>query len=102
MISGKQFQNSYNNLYQVLRNYIWPLRIVESIAELEIAVYKVFPNIEDIQNAFNHLKFICLQHIDDEELSESFDDFAEILNKDEELYAKINTRTREDILDENF
>jgi len=103
MVSAKQIQNSYIKLYESLRSYVWPLSIVEGIADLEIAVYKAFPSIEAIQAAFAFLKYMCEQYVkNDDELFSKFDDFEEILNNSETMYAKLNTRTRKDSIDESF
>ena len=92
MLSAKQIQNSYNDLYVQLREYIWPATIVANIADLEIACYKAFPDIPYIKYQFNRLKTDCLRYVDDEELQEAFEDFDEMIDGSETLYAKLDKR----------
>ena len=53
MISAKQIQNAYVDLYEKLREYIWPAHVVSKIADLEISVYRAFPDLIEIKNNFN-------------------------------------------------
>lgn len=93
MISAKELQNKYNKLYVSLREYIWPLKIVENIADLEVAVYRTFPDIDEVRTCYNVLKMNALRLVkDDEELEGKFEDFREILDSSDNLYSKINTR----------
>ena len=93
MISAKQLQNSYNRLYKCLREYIWPSNVVSNIADLEIEVYKTFPDLKEIRNRCNRLKASCFRYVDDDEdMKAEFENFREILESSTELYSKLDTR----------
>lgn len=93
MISSKQLQNAYNTLYKCLREYIWPSNVVSCIADLEISVYRAFPDLKEVRNRYNQLKTSCLRYIDDDEyMKELFEDFREILDSSDVLYSKLNSR----------
>ena len=92
MISSRDIQNSYINLYRNLRNYVWEFHTVELLAELEIAVYKSFPDIDEIRNIFNHL-YQDVRDVmrNDEDLRDSVESFKSIISqKDTEFYFKLN------------
>ena len=93
MISSKQLQNAYNALYKCLREYIWPSNVVSYIADLEISVYRAFPDLKEVRNRYNQLKTSCFRYIDDDEyMKELFEDFREILESSDVLYSKLNSR----------
>lgn len=94
MISSKQLQTCYNRLYTSLREYIWPSYVVSSIADLEISVYKSFPDLENVRSCFNRLRLNCYKYIDDDKLLyERFDKFLSVLDESDTIYAKLNTRS---------
>ena len=95
MISAKQIQTYYNRLYKCLRVYIWPGNVVSEIADLEVACYQVFPNLQVVRHAFNKLRVSVFRYIkDDEDLIQAFDDFQELLDSSSELFAKLNSRLK--------
>lgn len=55
MISSQQLQTQYIDLYKVLREYTWPMRIVELIADLEIAIFQMFPSMENVRSIAGRL-----------------------------------------------
>lgn len=96
MLSYTELQSAYVDLYIQLRKYIWDFNTVEHIADLEIEVYRIFPSISDVSNAFNKLdsdiKFIAS---DDEDFKSKLDAFRDILNTEvdnnaSDFYAKLN------------
>lgn len=92
MLNTNEIQMKYNDLYCTLREYIWDIKIVEYIAELEIAAYEKFPDIEDVKRKLQTLKYrIRSTILEDEEMQEAFDAFEDCLNsKDSEsLYSPI-------------
>lgn len=44
MVSVKELQQEYNKLYIILREYVWPMYVVENLADLEISIYQAFPD----------------------------------------------------------
>lgn len=92
MIAAAILQNAYNDLYIKLRNYIWEYETVVKIAELEVATYMAFPDIEDIRYAFSRLKSDVRDsdiYADDEELQQSLDDFEEKLEGADQLFYEL-------------
>lgn len=95
MLSYTELQSAYVDLYIQLRKYIWDFNTVEHIADLEIEVYRIFPSISDVSNAFNKLdsdiKFIVS---DDDDFKSKLDAFRDILNTEvdnaSDFYAKLN------------
>ena len=55
MIAAAILQSAYNDLYTKLRNYIWEYDTVVKIADLEVATYMAFPDIDNIRRAFSKL-----------------------------------------------
>lgn len=94
MIPAKEIQNKYVRLYTNLRNYIWPIDVITYIADLELAVYKTFPDMYAIRRSFFNIKQECIHLFkDDEDLQKSIEEFEDLLNNTEEdFYAKLDTR----------
>lgn len=55
MISVKELQQEYNNLYTVLREYAWPMYVIENLADLEISIYQAFPDKDTVLLFLNRL-----------------------------------------------
>ena len=95
MIAATTFQNAYNNLYLQMYNYIWEFRIVEKLADLEISVYRVFPDIEDVKHKYNELKraVSCTDAWKEDEFKMAFHGFETALTEDKvtdaDLYSKL-------------
>ena len=93
MIAAKQLQRDYRKLYIELRKTIWPFRIVEMIADLEIAVYKTFPDMQEVKQSYAKLKREVLRLIkDDEALDEAFDKLSETIEDGVDIYSKLDVR----------
>lgn len=91
MLSYNELQSAYVDLYIQLRKYIWDFRTVEHIANLEIAVYRAFPDIADVSQRLNELNLDIRSILsEDEDLKSAIDAFKEVLNTDDSLYAKLN------------
>jgi len=90
MISSADIQNSYNAMYKQLRKYIWDFSVVAALADLEIAVYKKFQNMNDIKARFYRLRSQIVDVLStDEDLKGALDAFEDVL-KDDNIYVKIN------------
>lgn len=92
MVTAKQIQSAYNKLYEQLRNYIWPYEAVEMIANLEIAIYSTFPNLNEIQSCFNRLSTFCKAYLkDDEDLNKALSNLSDIITEASfGIYCKLN------------
>lgn len=96
MVTSKQIQNLYTKLYPCLREYIWPMDNVVDIAELEIAVFDRFPDLDNIKNRFRKIEYMCKPLInDDEDLKLKLDKFNNFLDNSNTIYAKLDTRVEE-------
>ena len=92
MITATELQQAYVDLYTLLREYIWEFRTVEAIADLEIAVFKAFPDLPDVSKRLAILK--QLVYFTDAfrlngEFNQSFEDFQELLNNSTEIYVNL-------------
>ena len=100
MISTNDLQRRYTKIYKCLMHYIFDFKIVEALADFEIAVYRIFPDLDEISKTFgilkNELKYSGLEY---EDLDKALDRFDELLS-DKEIYYGIKT-FREVIDNEN-
>lgn len=90
MINSVRLQDAYINLYSELRNYIWRFDIIELIADLEVAVFTRFQNLDKVKSILNKL-YSEIDNIveDDEDLKEAFDKFLSILDDANTVYVRI-------------
>lgn len=89
MIAAAIIQSAYNDLYKQLRNYIWEYETVVKIANLEVASYMAFPDIDDIRRAYSELKSDVVSSdvwSDDKELQKSMDRFEEKLDGADQIF----------------
>lgn len=103
MVTAKQLQNQYIRLYSQLRNYFWPMYIIEDIVNLEIEVYKSFPSIAEVQRLLDVLQSNVTRLLinPDEDLDVAFDEFQELVSESDEIYVKLY-QVREDLSYEDF
>lgn len=88
MITLQDLTRQYVKLYECVRNYIWPFATVQDLAELEIAIYNRFPNIEDVKSKFDKFyRDIQLECKDDEELNAQVEAFRDIINSEDIIYS---------------
>lgn len=100
MISSLELQAKYNNLYEQIRKYIWRFDVVNSLADLEIEVYKSFPDINQVRKYFYALNYgVSDTARDDEDLKSALDSFKDMIESDDDIYTNI-LRVNEVIQDE--
>lgn len=88
MITLQDLTRQYVKLYECVRNYIWPFETVQDLAELEIAIYNRFPDIEDVKSKFDKFyRDIQLECKDDEELNAQVEAFRDIINSEDIIYS---------------
>ena len=99
LVTSSDIQVQYEKLYKFLMEFLWEFTTVQALANLEIAVYKRFPDKEEMEQCLRDLKreisytYNEMAEDDDEEFKEAFDDLeAAIEDYDEEntsceLYA---------------
>lgn len=90
MISQKDLARQYVKLYECVRQYIWPYETVEDLAELEIAAYNLFPDLEDVRRKFDKFyRDIELECLEDEELNKQVKAFKAIIESEDPVYSKL-------------
>lgn len=95
MLSLTDLKKYYVRLYEELRNYLWDFRTVEAIAELEIAVYRRFPDSSEIKAKFNRLySLISNTCAEDTYLATAATNFKNTINSSDTYYSRI-TKPRE-------
>lgn len=100
MISTNDLQRRYTKIYKCLMHYIFDFKVVEALADFEIAVYRIFPDVDEVSRTFSTLKRE-LKHteLEDEDLDKALNNFDELLS-DKDIYYGIKT-FREVIQDED-
>jgi len=104
MLSCDDYRTAYQALYAAMRNYVWGVDVVEALANLEVAVYDAFVDVETTKKYFDRVdRAIRSLDVDkdDEELSAALDDFSDLLEEQAEQYHplyKVNEVVEEDML----
>lgn len=94
MIFATDIQNAYIKLYKEMQKYIWSAEVIENLADLEVSVYEIFPDMDLVRKNFKKLKYDLydILHSDDKEESEPMkevvDQFENTLN-DEVGYGRL-------------
>ena len=89
MIASAILQSAYNDLYKQLRNYIWDYETVVKIADLEVASYMAFPDIDNIRRAYDRLRSDAVSSdiwSDDKELQKAFEHFEDKLDGADQIF----------------
>lgn len=90
MISSSIIQREYNRFYKEVRKYIWGFQAVEALADLEISVYRRIPDMFEIQDNLNKFRQYSKEvELDDEEFVKAADRLQDLLDENEESYAKL-------------
>lgn len=93
MVSGNDLQNAYFDLYSELRRYIWSYQDVKTLANLEIEIFKRFPDVDQIRKYLNLMEMSArFVTNDDEDIKLAFQDFKDVLDSiesNEDIYAKL-------------
>ena len=89
MIAAAMIQQAYIDLYRQIRNYIWDYDTVVKLAELEVAAYMAFPDIDKVRYALDQLKIELNSsdvYAEDEDLQKAVDDFSETLDGADQVF----------------
>ena len=96
MICSVDFQNAYNELFALMRNYIWDLDVVEMLADVEVATYDAFLDIEKLNRCFQRLYpevMDVAKDNDDDEMKKCADAFKKMIedaiNNEESAYLDL-------------
>lgn len=57
IITSQDIQNRYIDLYLFMMDYLWDLKVVKELANLEIAIYKRFPDKDEMSNCLHTLHY---------------------------------------------
>lgn len=82
-------RNSYMKLYKHLMKYTWNLSMIKSIADLEVSSYTSCVDVDDIQHNLDKVRYGAQDVLDDEELSEAFDRFYDILDSQDTTFVNL-------------
>lgn len=67
MVSSKQLQNLYNDLYKIIRERLWPISTIEALANLEISIYDAIPDLSEVQKFATVLEREVIHYSDKDE-----------------------------------
>lgn len=56
LVTSAELQVLYEHLYKFMMDFLWEFPVVQSLANLEIAIFKRFPDKEEMQNCLRKLK----------------------------------------------
>ena len=54
--SNIEIQEIYNNLYRCMRSYLWNVRVVNLLIDIQDEVYKAFPDVQKLRRMIQKLK----------------------------------------------
>ena len=112
VITSQDIQNRYIDLYLFMMDYLWDLKVVKELANLEIAIYKRFPDKDEMSNCLHKLRYDIQATYNElaEDGEEDFKKYYEALdeaienfdaNTGYEIYMVASTLDPEEILDED-
>lgn len=97
VITSSDIQVKYEQLYKFLMDFLWEFPVVQDIANLEIAIFKRFPDKDEMLRCLRNLKhnisftYNELAEDDDAEFKDAVDDLENTINEYEdpgcELYC---------------
>jgi len=108
VITSSEIQVLYEQLYTFLMDFLWEFPVVQTLANLEIAIFKRFPDKEEIQKYLRELKsdisstYNELAEDDEVEFKETFEELEQAVedfdpeNTGVELYS-VNEFIDEDV-----
>lgn len=91
IITSQDLQNDYIKFYTYMMGYLWDLKVVTNLANLEMAIFKRFPDKEEMQKYVETLEsyirdtFKVEEDLDSAEFEAAF----EVLKDDIENYEDI-------------
>ena len=97
VITSADLQVKYEQLYKFLMDFLWEFTVVQDIANLELAIFKRFPDKEEMEKCLRKLNHSIsytyneLSEDDEKEFKEAVEDLEEAIENFEdpgcELYA---------------
>lgn len=90
MVNCQDVRNCYNDLYKEYRKYIWGIREVAALVDLELASYETCLDVAKVKDKLQLLKQLTLSIVqEDDSLKKSIDAFEETLEDETISYSKI-------------
>lgn len=86
-ITSSDIQVRYEQLYSFLMDYLWEFKVVQALANLEIAIFKRFPDKDEMQRCLTILKrdvsltYNELNDNDEPDFKKAFEDLEEAIDK---------------------
>ena len=90
LVTSADLQVKYEHLYKYLMNFLWEFSVVQSIARLEMAIFKRFPEKDEMRNCLAALKkdivytYNELDADDDPEFKEAMEDLENAIDEYDE------------------
>ena len=79
--NSDDIQRAYRAVYTQMRNYHWTLPVCEKLANVEVAAFDSFVDVENLKRLVKDLRSAVSGNFkDDEELEKAFDDFDEAID----------------------
>ena len=90
MITSAQLQNAYIRMYKHMRDYIWPFYTIQLLADLEVAIFSAFPDMETVRRLVNSL-YTEIRPIlqEDEEFNRKFTELKDLCTNNSIEYDEI-------------
>ena len=105
VITSSDIQVCYEHLYTFLMNYLWEFPVVQSLANLEIAIFKRFPSKDEMENCLRDLKLNIsytyneLANDDEPEFKEAFEELEEVIENFDDEKAGCELYSVEEVID---
>lgn len=86
-ITSSDIQVRYEQLYSFLMDYLWEFKVVQALANLEIAIFKRFPDKDEMQRCLTILKrdvsltYNELNDNDEPDFKKAFEDLEEAIDE---------------------
>lgn len=97
IITSADLQVKYEHLYKFLMQFLWEFSVVQDLANLELAIFKRFPDKDEMQNCLRVLKrsisatYTEMEADDDSEFKDTVEDLEKSIEDYEdpgcELYS---------------
>jgi len=102
MTSSQDYRRQYERFYAEMRNYLWTVKTLTILADLEEAIYDAFVDTDRIKNNLKKLESAIKDTMkDDEMLSKAFNELKEINEEDNGNHYLLLHQVEEVDRDEN-
>ena len=105
MITSADIQVKYEQLYEFLMDFLWEFQVVQSLANLEIAIFKRFPDKDEMLKYLRELNrsisytYNDLADDDKTEFKEAYEDLEEAIERFDGETAGCELYSVEEVID---